>query len=143
MGSANSRRAASRRIFAGPTISLAMRMSRMPAAASTSASPSLAQVTPKAPASRSRRASAGVLIALVWGRHPTPASLTMIRRIVAMLRASLSRSTSKAGVSRSATGRPAPAGPVTPGPPASRASRLPYFSTPAVMPRISFSENRT
>ena len=37
-------------IFDSPTIWLAIRMSRMPAAAITSASPSLAQVTPMAPA---------------------------------------------------------------------------------------------
>ena len=40
----------SRAILSGPTIWLAIRMSRMPAAAITSASPSLAQVTPMAPA---------------------------------------------------------------------------------------------
>jgi hypothetical protein len=46
--------------------SVAIRMSRIPAAASTSASPSLAQVTPIAPAANSFRMISSVFCPLVW-----------------------------------------------------------------------------
>ena len=99
-------RPARRASFEAPTTWLAMRMSRIPAAAMTSASPSFAQVTPCAPAWRSLCASAGVLMPLVCGRQPTPASPMMTWRIRATLRSKASRSTRRTGVSSSAMGRP-------------------------------------
>jgi hypothetical protein len=66
------RSATSRAIFCGPTIWLAIRMSAKPAAAITSASPSLAQVNPMAPASVSLRAICGTLMPLVCGRQLMP-----------------------------------------------------------------------
>ena len=46
----------------------------MPAPAITSASPSLAQVTPSAPAAMARCAISGTFMPLVWGRQATPAA---------------------------------------------------------------------
>ena len=100
---------AARRALAMPTSSLVTRMSSMPAAASASASPSFWQHTPWAPAAIWRCASAAHLWALACGRTRTPAwRASPCTR--AMLASITSRSTSSAGVSTSAKGRPAWAG---------------------------------
>ncbi len=98
-------RAATRRALIGPTIWLGTRMSRMPFAAMTSASPSLAQATPMAPASTCRCAIAGHLCDFECGRHPAPRDLTSAA-MVAILDSSASRSINTAGVSSSSIGRP-------------------------------------
>src|SRR5262250_1704501 len=86
-----------RRIFSGPTTSVVMRMLRMPAAAITSASPTLAQQMPTAPAAIWRRAISGHLCVLEWGRSFLPADFTCAA-ILAMLRSKRSTSRSSAGV---------------------------------------------
>ena len=70
----------------------------MPAAAITSASPSLAQVMPIAPASISRCAICGTLMPLVCGRQLMPCC-RQVPAMRAMFSSSASRSTSSAGVS--------------------------------------------
>src|SRR4051812_9143355 len=80
-------------------------MSRIPAPAITSASPSLAQVTPIAPAASSLWAMAGIFWPLVWGRQFLPAPM-IVRAILFRLRCITSRSTQSAGVSRSCFERP-------------------------------------
>jgi hypothetical protein len=67
------RRSASRSILDGPATWLAIRISPMPAAAIVSASLSVAQVTPSAPAARALWARAGTRMPLTCGRQPTPA----------------------------------------------------------------------
>src|SRR5262245_8295421 len=96
--SARRRSAMSRAILRSPAIWLAIRMSRIPAAVMTSASPSFAQVIPIAPAASSRWAIAGTFWPFVWGRQLTPA----LRQAVAMRAifwSRMSRSTTSAGVS--------------------------------------------
>ena len=61
IGSAQVQSAASRSHFGWPTIMFAIKISRIPAAAMTSASETLATVTPMAPAAISFKAMAGVL----------------------------------------------------------------------------------
>jgi hypothetical protein len=104
-GSAVARRSPRRRILAGPTIWLAIRISRMPFAASTSASPSLAQATPVAPASSSFRMISSVFCPLVCGRQLTPLArqISATRPIFASI---MSRSTRSAGVSTAVLGAP-------------------------------------
>ena len=77
----------------------------MPAAAITSASPSLAQVTPMAPAASSLAGDVRRLLALMCGRQLTPCS-RQVAAMRAILASSMSRSTSRAGVSSSALVRP-------------------------------------
>ncbi len=71
-----------------------------PPSARASASPSLAQQAPIAPAAIWRRAISGLLWVLAWGRSfsPLAAAKAAIR---SMLRVSASRSTTRAGVLRS------------------------------------------
>src|SRR5262245_44626537 len=92
------RSAMSRAILRSPAIWLAIRMSRIPAAAMTSASPSFAQVMPIAPAASSRWASAGTFWPFVCGRQLTPASRQAVA-MRAMFSSRMSRSTTSAGVS--------------------------------------------
>ena len=92
--------AINRRTLMSPTIWLAINMSVMPAAASTSASPSLAQVTPIAPAAICFLAISTVLWLLTWGRQSTPAT-RQAAATCAILASMTSRSTSSAGVSSS------------------------------------------
>ena len=99
--SAWSRRAMRRAILGVPTIWLAMRRSVIPAAAMISASPSLAQVAPMAPAASSFLTISGVFWPLMWGRQLMPAS-RQVFAVRAMLASMMSRSTRRAGVSRSA-----------------------------------------
>ena len=73
----------------------------MPAAAITSASPSLAQHIPTAPASIWSRATRGDLCALACGRQATPAS-AQSSAMRARLRSNASASTKSTGVSSSA-----------------------------------------
>ena len=75
---------ANRRVLIWPTTWLAIRMSRIPAAAITSASLTLAQVTPIAPAAISLWTMAGVLLALLCGRHWAPRA-AISAAMVAML----------------------------------------------------------
>src|SRR5262245_29392127 len=86
-----------RAIFSGPTTSVVMRMLRMPAAAITSASPTLAQQMPTAPAAIWRRAISGHLCVFEWGRSFLPAAFTCAA-ILAMFRSKRSRSRRRAGV---------------------------------------------
>ena len=86
-----------RPIFSGPTTSVVMSMLRMPAAAITSASPTLAQQMPTAPAAIWRRAISGHLWVLECGRIFFPAVFTYAA-ILAMFRSKRSRSRRRAGV---------------------------------------------
>ena len=74
----------------------------MPLLAMTSASLTFAHVTPIAPASIKRCASAGTLMPLVCGRHDTPACRN-VPAIRSTFRSNASRLTSNAGVSSSST----------------------------------------
>ena len=76
-----------------------------PPATSTSASETLAHVAPWAPICIWSLISSGDLIALLWGRQPTPCSriVSIIRRA---LRSKMSRSSSRTGVSSSSMGVP-------------------------------------
>ena len=100
IGSACRQSAAIRCHFRSPTTIVAIRMSRIPPAAITSASETFAQVTPIAPAASSSWAIAGVLWHFSCGRHCTPraAQVAAILRIFASMR---SRSMHSRGVSRS------------------------------------------
>src|SRR5215470_20211311 len=82
-----------------------MRMSRIPAADITSASPTFAQVMPIAPAASCICAISGVLCAFACGRQPTPCArhAATMRAMLASIR---SRSTSSAGVSSADFGFP-------------------------------------
>src|SRR6185503_18143582 len=91
----------SRPIFSAPTTSVVMRRFRMPAAAITSASPTLATQTPTAPAAICRRAISGHLWVLAWGRIFLPTAFTCAA-IFCRLRSKRSRSRSSAGVGSSA-----------------------------------------
>src|SRR6266436_45864 len=84
-------------IFSGPTTSVVMRILRMPAAAITSASPTLAQQMPTAPAAIWRRAISGHLCVFECGRSFLPTAFTWAA-ILAMFRSKRSRSRSSAGV---------------------------------------------
>ena len=86
--------------FCGPAIRFATSKSAMPAAAKTSASPSLAQVRPMAPASIRRRAMSGDLWHLACGRQATPC-LRHSAAASAMFASRASRSMHSAGVSSS------------------------------------------
>ena len=76
----------------------------MPAATIASASGTVATEIPRAPAANWRRATSGHLCVLACGRsaHPVPRQCSAI---FSMLACSRSRSTSKAGVGRSALRR--------------------------------------
>src|SRR5712691_4829650 len=87
----------SRPIFSGPTTSVVTRMLRMPEAAITSASPTLAQQMPTAPAAIWRRAISGHLCVFECGRSFLPTAFTWAA-ILAMFRSKRSRSRSSAGV---------------------------------------------
>src|SRR6266849_6977710 len=87
----------SRPIFSGPTTSVVTRMLRMPEAAITSASPTLAQQMPTAPAAIWRRAISGHLCVFECGRSFLPTAFTCAA-ILAMFRSKRSRSSSRAGV---------------------------------------------
>ena len=76
-----------------------------PLAAMTSASLTLATVTPMAPAAIWRWVMAGHLCPLACGRHCTPC-WRMVPAMCAMLRSIVSMSTSSAGVSSALTGIP-------------------------------------
>ena len=70
-----SRRSAMRRlILAGATMGEVMSSPSIPPAASASASPSVAQQMPSAPASSWRRAICTLLWVFAWGRTATPCS---------------------------------------------------------------------
>jgi hypothetical protein len=84
--------------FANATIWLAMKMSDSPAAAMTSASPTLATVMPVAPAAPCSLANSGILCVLVWDRRATP-YLSAFAFIAAMLPRTRSMSMSRNGVS--------------------------------------------
>ncbi len=103
MTSARRRSSMRRAILIGPTIWLAIRMSVTPPSASTSASPSLAQVMPTAPAASCRRAMWTHLLDLKCGRRRTGASRKR-SAILAMLRSSRARRSRSAGVSISESG---------------------------------------
>ena len=77
----------------------------MPIAASTSASPSLAQVTPIAPAASSFWMISGVFCPLVCGRQPIPL-MRQVSTTRPMFDSITSRSTSSAGVSTAVLGAP-------------------------------------
>ena len=97
-----------------PTTWLAISRSSKPASASTSASPSLAQVMPTAaPASSWRRARAVHLWFLKWGRSRALRwrKKSAMRR---MLRSEAGPSNNRAGVSRSSIGQPITPAPVSP-----------------------------
>ena len=96
---------ASRRSFPAPTTSLATKTSWIPPATMASASETVCTQTPTAPRSSCIRAMVTLLWVLTWGLRATPAAraATAIR---SRLRSSASRSTTRAGVSRSASHRP-------------------------------------
>ena len=78
-------------------------MFSIPPSASASASPSLAQHTPTAPAAIWRRAMSTLLCVLAWGRRATPARRANAA-MAAMLRSNASTSTIRAGVLSAAPG---------------------------------------
>src|SRR5712691_2136769 len=84
-------------IFSGPTTSVVTRIFRMPEAAITSASPTLAQQMPTAPAAIWRRAISGHLCVFECGRSFLPTAFTWAA-ILAMFRSKRPRSSSSAGV---------------------------------------------
>src|SRR5262245_24931467 len=86
-----------RSIFASGTTGVVMRRPRMPAWTITSASPSLAQATPRAPAAICRRAISGHRWVFACGRMFFPAARTCAA-MRARLRSKRSRSRSRAGV---------------------------------------------
>src|SRR6266849_412063 len=86
-----------RPIFSGPTTSVVTRILRMPEAAITSASPTLAQQMPTAPAAIWRRAISGHLCVFECGRSFLPTAFTWAA-ILVMFRSKRSRSSSSAGV---------------------------------------------
>src|SRR3990172_3560173 len=87
----------SRRIEPGGTTSVVISSPWIPARAITSASPSFAQATPRAPAATWRRAISGHLWVLAWGRIALPARRAC-PAIVARFFSKRSRSRSSAGV---------------------------------------------
>ena len=89
-----------RRIFAGDRLPVVMQMRSTPCAISASASPSFAQQMPIAPAASCIFAMSALLWVLACGRVASPNRLTSAC-IFAMLASSRSRSTHRAGVSRS------------------------------------------
>ena len=75
MSDSLSRRSAMRRrTLAGATTGEVMSSPSIPPAASASASPSVAQQMPSAPASSWRRAICTLLCVFAWGRMATPCS---------------------------------------------------------------------
>src|SRR5439155_1197428 len=92
-----------RRMAAGATTSVVIRSPRIPARASTSASPSFAHATPRAPAAIWRRAISGHLWVFAWGRSCLPWRATC-SAILWTFRSKRSRSSSRAGVGMSSRG---------------------------------------
>jgi hypothetical protein len=89
-----------RRIFAGERLLVVMQMRSMPSVISASASPSFAVQIPVAPAASCIFAMSALLCVLACGRVAMPNRFAAAC-MVAMFRSSRSRSTQRAGVSRS------------------------------------------
>ncbi len=94
------RSAIARRIFDGDGLVVVMQMRSMPAAMSASASLTFDVQMPRAPAASCFLAMSALLCVLACGRAPSPFAASRAC-IVVMFDSSASRSTQRAGVSRS------------------------------------------